>query len=118
MVPLLAIALATGRDEAEEPVERGPEEDEVALVRALFGAPERVELPVGLGLTVTVTMVVFEKCTVDVERAAAAPTVPFLFEAAVIEAVLSDTLERLTPVACATPAVVVMFEKRGTVALV
>jgi hypothetical protein len=31
IVPLLAIALATGRDELEELVERGPVEDEVAL---------------------------------------------------------------------------------------
>lgn len=115
MVPLLAIALATGRAEAEEPVERGLVEDEVALAKALSDAAGRVELLVGLGLTVTVTMVVFEKYTVDVERAAAALAVPLFFGADVIEAVLSDTPERLPPVACATPAVV-LFEKRATVA--
>ena len=75
MVPLLAIALGTGR---EEPVERGVVEDEVALVRGLPDAAGRVEFPVGLGLTVTVIRVVFEKWTVVVERAAAAPTVPLL----------------------------------------
>lgn len=72
MVPLLAIALGTG---PEEPVERGVVEDEVPLVRGVPDAAGRVEFPVGLGLTVTVTKVVFEKWTVEVERAAAL-TVP------------------------------------------
>jgi len=112
MVPLLAIALATGR-EVEEPVERGVVEDVVvfALVKGLPDEAGRVELLVGLGLTVTVTRVVFEKWKVEVERAAAAVTVPLLLGAAVIEAVLSDT-----PVAFATPAAVVLFEKSATVA--
>jgi hypothetical protein len=108
MVPLLAIALGTG---PEEPVERGVVEDEVALVRGMPDAAGRVEFPVGLGLTVTVTRVVFEKWTVEVERAAAALTVPLFLGAAVIEAVLNGT-----PVAWATPAVVVLFVKRATVA--
>ena len=108
MVPLLAMALGTG---PEEPVERGVVEDEVALARGMPDAAGRVEFPVGLGLTVTVTRVVFEKWTVEVERAAAALTVPLFFGAAVIEAVLSGT-----PVACATPAVVVLFVKSATVA--
>lgn len=58
MVPLLAMALGTG---PEEPVERGVVEDEVALVRGMPDAAGRVEFPVGLGLTVTVTRVVLEK---------------------------------------------------------
>ena len=70
MVPLLAIALGT-----EEPVERGAVADVVALERGMPDAAGRVEFPVGLGLTVTVTKVVFEKWTVEVERAAAL-TVP------------------------------------------
>ena len=64
MVPLLAMALGTG---PEEPVERGVVEDDVALVRGMPDAAGRVEFPVGLGLTVTVTKVVFEKWTVEVE---------------------------------------------------
>jgi len=48
------------------------------LVRGLPDAAGRVEFPVGLGLTVTVIKVVFEKWTVVVVRAAAAPTVPLL----------------------------------------
>lgn len=108
MVPLLAMALGTG---PEEPVERGVVEDDVALVRGIPDAAGRVEFPVGLGLMVTVTRVVLEKWTVEVERAAAALTVPLFLGAAVIEAVLSGT-----PVAWATPAVVVLFVKSATVA--
>jgi hypothetical protein len=108
MVPLLAMPLATG---PEEPVERGVVEDEVVLVRGLPEAAGRVEFPVGLGLTVTVTRVVFEKWTVEVEWAAAALRVPLVLGAAVIEAVL-----RGAPVACATPAVVVLFVNSATVA--
>ena len=72
MVPLLAMALGT---RPEEPVEMGVVEDEVAFVRGIPDAAGRVEFPVGLGLTVTVTRVVLEKWTVEVERAAAL-TVP------------------------------------------
>jgi len=108
MVPLLAMPLATG---TEEPVERGVVEEEVALLRGLPDAAGRVELPVGLGLTVTVTKVVFEKWTVEVEWAAAALKVALLLGAAVMEAVLSGA-----PVAWATPAAVVLFEKSATVA--
>lgn len=107
MVPLLATALATG---AEEPVERGVVEDEVALAEALFVAPGTVELPVGLALTVTVVMVVFEKYTVEVARAAASVTVTVVLPFEPVEA-------GATPVACATPAIVVPFEKSATVAL-
>lgn len=111
MVPLLAIALGAGLD---EPVERGRVEDEVPLLEALFDAPERVEFPVGLGLTVTVVIVVLEKYTVEVERAPAPMTVPLAFGDAVIDAVLSAPVERLTPVAWATPAARVLFEKSAT----
>ena len=115
IVPLLAIALGTGR---EEPVERGVVAYEVALVRGLPDAAGRVEFPVGLGLTVTVVKVVLEKWTVEVGRAAAARTVPLLLGAGVIEALLSDTpVESMPPVAWATPAAVVPFEKSANVAL-
>lgn len=103
MVPLVAIALAERRVVEEEVV--------FALVKGLPDEAGRVELLVGFGLTVTVTRVVFEKWTVEVERATAALRVPLVLGAAVIEAVLSDT-----PVALATPAaVVVLFEKSATV---
>lgn len=114
MVPLLAIALATGPD---EPVERDAVEDEVAFPEALFVVPGTVELPVGLGLTVTVVMVVFERCTVEVARAAASVMAVLFFEPVEAGAVPSGAVERLTPVACATPATVVLFEKSATVAL-
>lgn len=46
-------------------------EDEVALAGELLEEAASVELLVGFGLTVTVTMVVFEKETVEVVRAEA-----------------------------------------------
>lgn len=114
MVPLLAMPLATG---PEEPVERGVVGDEVVLVRGMPEAAGKVELLVGLGLTVTVTKVEFEKWTVEVVWAAAALRVALLLGAAVIEAVFRGTpVERIPPVDCATPAAVVLFVKSATVA--
>jgi hypothetical protein len=99
--------LAIGWDEA---VERALVEEEVVL----FEKAARVELfaCVGLGLTVTVVRVVLEEWTVEVEvaRAGATLMVALLFLDAV-------AVESFTPVAWATPAAVVLFEKSATVAL-
>lgn len=114
MVPLLAVPSAT---EPEEPVERGVVDDEVALVEASLVAAARVELLVGLGLTVTVVIVVFEKYTVEVARAAASVMVALFFDAVEAGAVPSGAVERVAPVACATPDTVVLFENSATVAL-
>jgi hypothetical protein len=99
--------LAIGWDEA---VERALVEEEVVV----FEKAARVELfaCVGLGLTVTVVMVMLENWTVDVEVAWAGATlmVALLFLDGV-------AVESFTPVAWATPAAVVLFEKSATVAL-
>jgi hypothetical protein len=103
MVPLEVMPFATGL------VERGLLEEEVEL----FEAAARVALfaCVGLGLTVTVVMVVLEKWTVEVARAGAALVVALLFLRD------AEAVERFTPVARATPATVVLFEKSATLAL-
>jgi hypothetical protein len=100
--------LAIGWDEA---VERALVEEEVVL----FEEAARVAFLacVGLGLTVTVVMVVLENWTVDVEVAwagAALMVALLLFLDAV-------AVESFTLVAWATPAAVVLFEKSATVAL-
>jgi Mg2+/citrate symporter len=118
MVPLEVMPLAIGWEEFDEAVERGllREVEEVVL----FEEAARVALfaCVGLGLTVTVVMVVLEKWIVEVARAGAALMVALLFfDDVEAGAVFSAAVERLTPVAWATPADVVLFEKSATVAL-